>query len=121
MGKTFLLFPEKVDFPILESDLPHRGETVGWLPIMEKGKPGACHRDWPLFYMNDFSKLGLVVTQLAEALAALRAGGFTVHETVEGSLVEIDEQNQLCKILQVLAQHDLSCEMSDQVSCVYQG
>ena len=48
---------------------------MGQLPIMERGKPVACHTDWPLFYMNDFSRLGLVVPHLTEALAALRAGG----------------------------------------------
>ncbi|MGD9948727.1 MAG: hypothetical protein AB7U29_09635 [Desulfobulbus sp.] len=94
---------------------------MGWLPIMEKGKRGACHRDWPLFYMNDFSQLGLVVSHLSQALAVLHADGFTVHEEEDGSLVEIIDKGQLSGILQTLAEHNLSCEMSDVVSCVYQG
>ena len=48
---------------------------MGRLPIMEKGKPGTCHADWPLFYMNDFSKLGLAVTRLDQAVAELNAMG----------------------------------------------
>lgn len=94
---------------------------MGWLPILEKGKKGGCHRDWPLFYMNDFSKLGLVVHQMAEALAALRGGGFTIHEEEDASLVEITDQGQLSRVMQTLTQHDLQFEMSDVVSCVYQG
>jgi hypothetical protein len=88
---------------------------------MEKGKRGGCQRDWPLFYMNDFSKLGLVVSRLADALSVLRAGGFSVHEEEDGGIVEVAHQEQLAGILQTLAQHDLNCEMSDLVSCVYQG
>ncbi|MGE4558776.1 MAG: hypothetical protein AB7E77_01120 [Desulfobulbus sp.] len=94
---------------------------MGWLPIMEKGQRGACHRDWPLFYMNDFSRLGLVVSRLAEALSALRDGGFTVYEEEGGALVEVGEQGQLGRIFQALARRDLAFEMSDVVSCVYQG
>ena len=42
---------------------------MGQLPIMERGKPVACHTDWPLFYMNDFSRLGLVVPHLVRMIA----------------------------------------------------
>ena len=37
-------------------------DLMSLLPLMEKGKPMAGHADWPLFYMNDFSRLGIVVT-----------------------------------------------------------
>nr|WP_321464512.1 hypothetical protein [uncultured Desulfobulbus sp.] len=94
---------------------------MGWLPIMEKGKKGGCQSDWPLFYMNDFSKLGLVVPQLAETLAALRGSGFTVLEEDHGPLVEITGQGHLGRLLQTLRGHHLHFEMSDLVSCVYQG
>lgn len=94
---------------------------MGCLPIMEKGKPVACHRDWPLFYMNDFSRLGLVVNRLAEALTVLRSGGFTVHEQESRPQVEIADREQLAEVLGALSRHGLNCEMSDLVSCVYQG
>ena len=94
---------------------------MGWLPIIQQGKRGGCHRNWPLFYMNDFSRLGLVVAHMAEALALLRRGGFTVHEEEDGALVEIGDQGALRRILQAFDQEKLFCEMSDVVSCVYQG
>ena len=88
--------------------------------MMEKGKPVRCQRDWPMFYMNDFSRLGLVVNRLAEAVAVLRAAGFTVLEE-EAAGVEIADQGQLGRVLALLGAHGHSCEMSDLISCVYQG
>ena len=67
---------------------------MGQLPIMERGKPVACHSDWPLFYMNDFSRLGLVVPHLAEALAALRAGGCRLQENERGNSSEVESGTQ---------------------------
>jgi hypothetical protein len=91
------------------------------LPIMEKGRSAACHLDWPLFYMNDFSRLGLVVTRLGEALSVLQSHGYTVYEDERGTLLEIDNREQLPGVFSVLAAHAVECEMSDLVSCVYQG
>ena len=88
--------------------------------MMEKGKPVACQRDWPMFYMNDFSRLGLVVSRLAEAVAVLRTAGFAVMAE-EMAAVEIADQGQLPRVLELLGAHGHSCEMSDLISCVYQG
>ena len=88
--------------------------------MMEKGKPVACQRDWPMFYMNDFSRLGLMVNRLAEAVAVLRAAGFTVTEE-ESAVVEIADQGQMARVLELLGAHGQNCEMSDLISCVYQG
>lgn len=84
---------------------------MGKLSMMEKGKPVACHQDWPLFYMNDFSRLGLVVSHLAEALNVLKHGGYTVHEVDDMASVDVAEHRQ----------HGLSCELTDTISCAYQG
>lgn len=94
---------------------------MGLLPIMEKGKPVACHMDWPLFYMNDFSRLGLVVVRLVEALAVLKTNGYRVHEDDRGLLLAIDSKEQLTDVFNLLAEHKVECEMADLVSCVYQG
>ncbi len=88
--------------------------------MMERGKPVACQRDWPMFYMNDFSRLGLVVNRLAEAVALLRTAGFTVIEE-EAAGVEVADQRQLTRALELLGGHGQNCEMSDLISCVYQG
>ena len=81
----------------------------------------ACHADWPLFYMNDFSRFGMTVACLPEALAVLRSSGVTVHEDDRGSLVVIEHRHQLARILDTLTAHRIEYEMTDLVSCVYQG
>lgn len=94
---------------------------MGLLPIVEKGKPVACHADWPLFYMNDFSRLGLMVNRLADALPVLRADGYTVHADERGSVLEVDGKDQVAAIMAALHAKAIDCEMADLVGCVYQG
>ena len=92
---------------------------MGLLPIMEKGKPVACYADWPLFYMNDFSKLGLVVGQLAQAMAVLEASGYRMSE--DGHAVRFDHGEQLTGVFATLAAHQVEYEVADLITCVYQG
>ena len=94
---------------------------MGQLPIMEKGKPVAGHIDWPLFYMNDFSRLGLVVPHLAEAVSALRAGGCRVAESDRGNSVEVDGLAEVEDMFAVLRAGRIDSELADLVSCTYQG
>ncbi|MDR2550924.1 MAG: hypothetical protein LBD10_12070 [Desulfobulbus sp.] len=94
---------------------------MGLLPIVEKGKPVACHADWPLFYMNDFSRLGLVVSRLADALSALRSDGYIVHADERGTVLEIDGKDQVAAIVAALRARAIDCDTADLVSCVYQG
>jgi hypothetical protein len=94
---------------------------MGLLPIVEKGKAMVCHTDWPLFYMNDFSRLGLVVNRLEDALPVLRSSGYMVHTDELGSVVEIDGKEQVAAVIAALRQKALDCEMTDLVRCVYQG
>ena len=94
---------------------------MGVLPIMEKGARVSCHADWPLFYMNDFSRLGLVVGRLSQALSVLRQGGYRVLETLQGSAVRIDNSDQVIGIVEMLASYQVESEIADLVSCAYQG
>lgn len=94
---------------------------MGLLPITEKGTPVACHADWPLFYMNDFSRLGLVVGRMAETLEALRAGGFQVLTGETGNAVQVDGPEQAQEVFTALMAGKLDFEVADLVSCAYQG
>ena len=89
------------------------------VPIMEKGKTMAGHTGWPLFYMNDFSRLGLVVTELAQAVAVLEVGGYRVLDN--GRMLQVDNVDQLAAIFALLSEHQVAYELSDLISCVYQG
>jgi len=96
-------------------------KSMGLLPMIEKGKPVDCHADWPLFYMNDFSRLGLVVSRLVDALSVLRSDGYTVRVDERGAVLEIDGKNQVAAIVAALRAKAIDCETADLVSCVYQG
>lgn len=94
---------------------------MGWVSIRERGKPVDCHVDWPLFYMNDFSKLGLQVAELGQALEVLADHGVRVLEDVRGNGLMIEDPSQLTEICTILAAAGIDSELTDLVSCVYQG
>ena len=92
---------------------------MGLIPITEKGKPVVCQADWPLFYMNDFSRLGIMVTGLAQAVEVLETSGYRVLDN-DGTLL-VDTGEQLTGVFAALSAHQLEYELTDLVSCVYQG
>ena len=94
---------------------------MGLLPITEKGKPVGGHAAWPLFYMNDFSRLGLVVGRMADTLDTLRANGFRVLTGEAGQAVQVDGPGQAQEVFTTLLAAKLDFEVADLVSCAYQG
>jgi hypothetical protein len=94
---------------------------MGLLPIVEKGKRVTGHADWPLFYMNDFSRLGLEVKGLTRAIRALEADGYRVRDIGRELAVEIEGRDRLAGIFAVLTENRLEYELADLISCVYQG
>ncbi|MGI6655482.1 MAG: hypothetical protein ACOX5Z_01375 [Desulfobulbus sp.] len=91
------------------------------LPMMEKYRPVQCHADWPLWYMNDFSRLGLRVGSLERAIAVLREGGYPVSMDESGAAVRITGYDQIPAIRTLLASHRVDCEPADLITCAYQG
>lgn len=94
---------------------------MGLLPMMERGMGKACHTDWPLFYMNDFSRLGIVVAQLGQAVTVLKKSGFHLLDAEQGMAVVTENRAQVSRVLEELAAHQVEFELADLVSCVYQG
>ncbi|HPA15370.1 MAG TPA: hypothetical protein PKV75_08900 [Desulfobacterales bacterium] len=94
---------------------------MGLLPIVEKGKRVSCKVDLPLFYMNDFSRLGLEVKGLNRAAQTLKAAGYRVRQDGEELALEIEGRDRLAGILALLTENRVEYEFSDLVSCVYQG
>jgi hypothetical protein len=88
---------------------------------MEKGRSLGCQAEWPLFYMNDFSRLGLLVPDLEQTLRALKARGYLVHENEQGCLLEVDSRDHLNGAFAALAEQQVAYELADLISCVYQG
>ena len=50
------------------------------ITVRQRGVLAQCTRDWPLFYMNDFSRLGLLVDDLSLADGVLAQAGYSIEE-----------------------------------------
>ena len=94
---------------------------MGTLTIMEKG--ASCHDviDWPAFYMNDFSVLGLLVDNLYTTSALLRSHGYNVFETKCSVQVGVDNTDHYKNIFTILDQNRVKFVSADLVGCAYQG
>ncbi len=103
------------------------------LPILAKEKsesgkdreqPKACYRlarPLPVFYMSDYSVLGLLVDKLEEAVRVLGENRFSVLEAAGDLEVAMNHPGQLQDIVRLLKEHDVECEIADLISGIYQG
>ena len=89
--------------------------------LREKGQRVDCHADWPLFYMNDFSQLGVLVDRLENAKKVLEQKGYPVVCADNGCRLEVNTPEQLVAVCSLLTANQITCELADLVSCVYQG
>ena len=75
----------------------------------------------PLFYMNDFSRLGLRVHPCDAALSVLVKNRFGVIQDEDGSHVTLDGIAQVQALVQLLKGHGIDCEIADVADQIYQG
>ena len=94
---------------------------MGTLTVVEKGADCQDAIDYPLFYMNDFSHLGLRVENLARALEALESAGYPVVYLRCSARVDFDDRDRFNNIFHTLARHKIEHTMTDLVGCAYQG
>lgn len=94
---------------------------MGSLTIMENDAPCDDIIDWPLFYMNDFSVLGLIVDNLATVSTLLESDGYKVDQNTCSANVHFENNGQYKKIIHLLQKHGIDFTLSDLVRCAYQG
>ncbi|MBM9512064.1 hypothetical protein [Desulfogranum marinum] len=94
---------------------------MGMLRIVEKGSDFNKVISFPHFYMNDFSVLGLVVSELPKAVDALQDKGILVQQEQETTWISFVDKQQLDTILGELTAGQIRYTLSDLVSCTYQG
>jgi hypothetical protein len=106
---------------------------MGKIPILSKdgGKlardpkqPMACYplnRPLPLFYMVDYSVLGLLVDELEETVRVLGENNFSVSDETGDLEVTISHPGQLREIIRLLAENGIDCQINDVISGIYQG
>lgn len=74
----------------------------------------------PLFYMSDFSVMGLWVSDCAEAVRILRKR-FPITSGTHLSEVMIDGPPGIFEVIEALKSSGIECGISDMVGQVYQG
>ncbi len=94
---------------------------MGTLTVVEKGADCQDAIAYPLFYMNDFSVLGLRVENLTRALDVLEADGYPVVRNTCSAIVDFESRDRFNNIFLTLTHHKIEHSMSDLVGCAYQG
>lgn len=94
---------------------------MGMLRIVEKGTDCNTAIDFPTFYMNDFSVLGVVVNTLDKAVTILQDKGFILEQEKGATWISFTDRQQLDGIFRELTAGQIQYTFSDLVSCTYQG
>jgi hypothetical protein len=101
---------------------------MGKMPVLPKDgnhlesrPPCLPDASLPIFYMSDYSVMGLLVSNFQEAIQILEENEFSVTRESNGTQVLIDNAAHVRKIFQVFKKHDIKCEIADVVDQVYQG
>jgi hypothetical protein len=107
--------------------------TMGKIPIVAKDRgfsgkdlqqPRECYviaRPLPIFYMSDYSVLGLLVDKLEDAVGVLGRNHFSVTQEAGDIEVAVDTPGRLPEIVQMLKENGICCEIADVVDGIYQG
>jgi hypothetical protein len=94
------------------------------LPVLQQGSDRAVcisNDALPVFYMSDYSVLGLLVANLDGARQVLADHKFAVTDKSDHLEVNIDRAAQMREITTLLDQNGINCGLSDIVDQVYQG
>lgn len=75
----------------------------------------------PIFYMSDYTVLGLLVAELDRAHQVLTDHEFAVADKSDHLEVSIDAAGQIHEIASLLNQKGIDCGVSDIIDQVYQG
>ena len=90
----------------------------------DRQHPRECYviaRPLPIFYMSDYSVLGLLVDKLEEAVEVLGRNHISLTEDAGDLEVAVDTPGRLPEIVQMLKENGICCEIADVVGGIYQG
>ncbi len=97
---------------------------MGALPVLQKGSRATlCLADHslPLFYMNDYSVLGLVVSDLDITYQVLADQNLAIERQADHLEISIERPGQMPEIIKLLNRHGINCGISDIADQIYQG
>jgi hypothetical protein len=93
------------------------------LPLVQKSvlEGGVVHSSaLPVFYMNDYSRMGLWVSDCAAAIALLQ-DGFTLAAGPGTPEIVVDDSAAVSALVGNLRAAGIECGLSDVVDQLYQG
>ena len=79
------------------------------------------HRPLPDFYMEDFSILGLRVSDCHRAVQILGAESFSFKNFGDNMAVNIEPAARIGDVVQLLREGGVACEIADVAQGMYQG
>jgi hypothetical protein len=94
------------------------------MPILaNESKIPTCLPDssLPIFYMEDYTVLGLRVGNLGAAVRLLEKNGITLLKKAGTIELSIERSDQIPQIFGLLNANGISCDIADIVESVYQG
>lgn len=97
---------------------------MGTFPVLQKGheyQPRLPNHSLPTFYMSDYSRLGLRVGRLQDALEVVEENNMVVIKEADSFKITIEGVGQIYEILELFKQKDIDCEITDLVDQIYQG
>lgn len=79
-------------------------------------------RSLPVYYMGDWSEIGILVPKLSEAVDLLRAGGYAIAGKAGCSVgVDVPDSQGVRELFEMLRGHGIACEMGDVIDSIYRG
>lgn len=79
------------------------------------------HRPLPKFYMEDFSILGLRVSDCRRTAQVLDAHSFSLKHSDGSMAVNIEPAARIENVMQLLRENGVACEIADVAQGMYQG
>lgn len=75
----------------------------------------------PAFYMEDYTVLGLRVSNLGAAVRLLEKNGIPLINKKEYIELSVEKSDQIPHVIQLLKANHISCDIADIVEHIYQG
>lgn len=94
------------------------------IPVLQHGRRAAAcltNGSLPLFYMNDYSVLGLQVSDLDLAYRVLADQHVTIEHRSDYLKLQIQQIAQVPEIVSLLNRNGIHCGLSDIADQIYQG
>jgi hypothetical protein len=99
-------------------------DDMNAIPILKQGgRPPVClpNDTLPLFYMNDYSVLGLQVSDLDMAYQVLADQYVAIERKTDHLEIKIERSGQMPEIVTLLKHNGIGCSITDIADQIYQG